>query len=137
MKTNEQIFRIIIEDGFSKGNLTVFDKYTSADFIEHQHGIFPTNVEGIKKAVNNLHNAFPDFSLKVIDVVIDGDKVWGRMTGSGTHKNHFGTIPATGNPFEITVIDIMRFSAGKLVEHWGVADRLSLVEQIRIKQDTK
>jgi len=137
MNTNEQLFRILIEDGFGKGDVTIFDKYTSPDFIEHQHGIFPSNVEGVKKAVNNLHLAFPDFSLTVIDLVINGEKVWGRMTGSGTHKNQFGPMPATGKKFEITVIDIMRFSEGKLVEHWGVADRLSLMEQLRMKQHTK
>ena len=75
MKTNEQLFRILIEDGFGNGDITVFDTYTSPDFIEHQHGFFPSNAEGVKKAISNLHNAVPDFSLTIKDLVIDGDKV--------------------------------------------------------------
>jgi predicted ester cyclase len=38
--------------------------------------------------------------------------------------------PATGRKIEIDVIDVIRFSAGKAVEHWGVADRLGLLEQL-------
>lgn len=34
---------------------------------------------------------------------------------------------------QITVIDMMRFQDGKLVEHWGVADRLSMMEQLGMK----
>ena len=137
MKTNEQLFRILIEDGFSKGDVTVFDTYTSPDFMEHQYGFFPPNAEGVKKAINNLHNAFPDFSLTIKDMVTDGDKVWGRMWGQGTHKGQFGPMPPTGKTFEITVIDIMRFTDGKLVEHWGVADRLALMEQLGMKPPPK
>ena len=137
MKSNEQLFRILIEEGFSKGDITVFDKYTSPDFVEHQHGFSPANIEGVKNGINNLHNAFPDFTLTIEDLVIDGDKVWGRMTGRGTHERQFGPIPKTGKKFEITVIDIARFSNGKLVEHWGVPDRLSLMEQLGMKPPPK
>jgi predicted ester cyclase len=137
MVTNEQIFKILIEDGFSKGDTTVFDKYTSSDFIEHQNGFIPPNVEGVKKAIFSLHNSFPDFSLTIEDMISNGDKVWGRMTGRGTHKKQFGPIPPTNKNFEITVIDIMRFKDGKLIEHWGVPDKLALMEQLGMKPPPK
>ena len=38
---------------------------------------------------------------------------------------------------QITVIDIMRFRDGKLVEHWGVADRLAMMEQLGMKPPPK
>jgi predicted ester cyclase len=137
MFTNEQLFRTLIEEGFSKGDVSVFDKYTSPDFIEHQYGFVPPNVVGVKKAIESLHKAFPDFSLKIEDLVVNDDKVWGRMTGRGTHKNQFGPLPPTGKRFEITVIDIGRFKDGKLIEHWGVPDRLALMEQLGMKPPPK
>ena len=120
-------------EGFSKGDVSVFDTYTSPDFVEHQHGFDPPNVEGVKKGIQSLHKAFPDFSLTIEDLVIDRDKVWGRMIGKGTHKGQFGPMFPTGKKFEITVIDIGRFKDGKLIEHWGVPDRLSLMEQLGMK----
>jgi predicted ester cyclase len=137
MYSNEQLFRIFIEEGFSKGDVTVFDKYVSPDFIEHQYGMIPPNAEGVKKAIRYLHNTFPDFSLTVEELVIDGDKVWGRMTGRGTQKGQFGPMPPTGKKIEITVIDIMRFKDSKLVEHWGVPDRLAAMEQLGMKPPPK
>jgi predicted ester cyclase len=135
--TNEELFRILIEDGFSKGDVSVFDKYASPNFIEHQHAINPRDIEGVKKTINNLHDSFPDYSLIIEDLVSDGDRVWGRLTSRGTHKKQFGPMPPTNKKYEITVIDIMRFKEGKLIEHWGVADGLALMEQLGMKPPPK
>jgi predicted ester cyclase len=137
MKTNKEIFKILIEEGFSKGDVSVFDTYSSPYFIEHQYGFVPPNVTGVKKAIQSLHQAFPDFSLTIEDLVVNYDKVWGRMTGRGTHKSQFGPLPPTGKKFEITVIDIGRFKDGKLIEHWGVPDKLALMEQLGMKPPPK
>jgi predicted ester cyclase len=135
--SNEQLFKILIEEGFSKGNVTVFDKYTSQDFVENQYGFFPPDVEGVKKAIHSLHTAFSDFSMVIEDLVAYGDKVWGRMTARGIQKGQFGPMPPTGKRIEITVIDIMRFKDGKLIEHWGVPDRLAAMEQLGMKPPPK
>ena len=137
MFTNEQLFRIFIEEGLGKGDVTVFDKYASPDFIEHQYGFAPPNAEGVKKAIRNLHDAFPDLSFILEEMVTRDDKVWGRMTARGTHKGQFGPLPPTGKKFEITVIDILRFKDERLVEHWGVPDRLALLEQLGMKPPPK
>ena len=130
---NEQLFKILIEEGFSKGDVTVFDKHTSQDFVEHQYGFSPTNVEGVKKAINSLHQAFTDFSMVIEDLAVKDNKVWGRMTARGTQVGQFGPMPPTGKKIEITVIDIMHFKDGKLIEHWGVPDRFALMEQLGMK----
>lgn len=137
MNSNEQLFRILIEEGFSKGDVTVFDKHSSPDFIEHQYGFIPPNIESVKKAVESLHMAFPDFSMIIEDLVVNGDNVWGRMTATGTQKGQFGPMPPTGKKIKITVIDIMRFKDGQLTEHWGVPDRFAAMEQLGMKPPPK
>ena len=107
--TNEQLFRILIEEGFGKGDVTVFDKHTSPAFKEHQYGVSPQNLEGVKKTIKYLHKAFSDLSLTIEDITTGGDRVWGRMTARGTQIGQFGPMPPTGKKIEITVIDIMRF----------------------------
>jgi predicted ester cyclase len=39
-------------------------------------------------------------------------------------------VQPTGKPIAIDVIDICRYADGKLVEHWGVPDRMAILEQI-------
>ncbi|HVM89920.1 MAG TPA: ester cyclase [Puia sp.] len=130
MITNEQLFRDIIEQGFGKGDTSLFDKYTSPDFIEHQYGFDPPNAEGVKKSILSLRASFADISFTIEELIAHDDKVWGRMTVRGTQTGQFGPLPPTGKKFEITVIDIMRFKNGKLVEHWGVPDRFALMQQL-------
>jgi predicted ester cyclase len=137
MNSNEQLFRILIEEGFSKGDITVFDKHSAADFVEHQYGFVPPNVESVKKAIESLHKAFSDFSMVIEELAVSGDKVWGRMTARGTQNGQFGPMPPTGKKVEITVIDIMRFKDGQLIEHWGVPDRLAAMEQLGMKPPPK
>lgn len=75
--------------------------------------------------------------MTIEDIVIYEDRVWGRMTGRGTQTGQFGPMLPTGKKIEITVIDIMRFKDGKLIEHWGVPDRLAATEQLRMKSPPK
>lgn len=133
MTKNEQLFREIIEDGFSRGDITVIDRLASPDFVEHQHGFAPPFALSVKRTIEALHKSFPDFSMSIDALVSSGDTVWGRMTATGTQLGQFGPMPPTGKRIEITVIDIMRFEDGKLVEHWGVPDRLAAMEQLGMK----
>ena len=42
-------------------------------------------------------------------------------------------VPPTGKAVEIQFFDIMRFDdAGLVFEHWGVADMLSLMQQLGV-----
>jgi predicted ester cyclase len=135
--SNEQLFRILIGEGFSKGDIAVFDQHSSQDFVEHQYGFFPPNVEGVKRAIQSLHKAFSDFTMIIEDLIVYDDKVWGRMTARGIQNGQFGPMLPTGKKIEITVIDIMRFKEGKLIEHWGVPDRLAAMEQLGMKPPPK
>ncbi len=136
---NEELFRIINIDGFSRNNTDIIDRYFATDFVEHQFGFEPPNADGVKKVMAELHNAFPDFSMTIEDLVSspDGNTVWGRMTARGTQKGQIGPVPPTGKRVEVTVVDIMRFKDGKIVEHWGVADRFAMMRQLGMKEPPK
>ena len=60
----------------------------------------------------------------------DGDLEAARTIVSGTHSGEFMGIPASGSAVEFESIDIIRLSDGKVAEHWGVTDVLSLMQQI-------
>ena len=127
---NKQVFRRLIEEGFSKGNLEVLNDVFAANFVEHQEGFVPPNAEGVKGAIVSLRVAAPDLKLTIEEIIASEDKTWARITGRGTHRGLFMGRPATGRSFSITVIDICRSENGKIVEHWGVADRLSMMAQL-------
>jgi predicted ester cyclase len=129
-KENEQVFRRVIEAGFNQGDLAALDELFAPNFTEHQDGFVPPNVAGVKGAILGLRTPFPDLKLTIEDIIAGGDKTWARITARGTHQGPFMGRPPTGKSFAITVIDICRFENGQIVEHWGVADRLSLMGQL-------
>lgn len=75
----------------------------------------------------SLHR--PDDDNRARTSTVDGDKVWARLIGRGTHRGPFLGLSGTGKTITVDVIDIGRFENGKLVEHWGVPDRFSMLEQ--------
>jgi steroid delta-isomerase-like uncharacterized protein len=124
-----EIFRMVIREGFNRGNFDAWNDCYPEAWTEHQFGM-PDTLEGFKRAIAGLRAAFPDFELTIEDLVSVGDKVWARMTGRGSHRSPFMGLPATGKSFEITVMDVCRFEHGKIVEHWGVPDRYALLAQL-------
>ena len=126
-----EAFRRLIVEGFSGGNTAVVDEVCAEDYVEHQDGIEPNDREGLKGAIRFLHALAPDLEVTVEDAMVRGDKVWARMKGRGTHSGRILGGP-TGRSFEITIMDVCTFRDGKCVEHWGVADRLSQMQQLGI-----
>jgi predicted ester cyclase len=53
-------------------------------------------------------------------------------TFHGTHLGPFMGIPTTGRRVAFDTIDIMAVREGKIVEHWAVADMLSLMQQLGV-----
>jgi predicted ester cyclase len=124
--------RLLIEEGFSKGNLDIVDEIVSSGSKEHQYisPNHPDGPEGVKMVINFCRNLFPDFTLTINDMVAVEDKVWMRGTGHGTHGGAFLGRPPTGREATVDVIDICRFENGKMVEHWGVPDRFHMLIQL-------
>lgn len=138
----ETVARRLIEEGFNQGRLEVCGELVADDFVEHQN-FGPSHAPGaagVAAVVSSLRQAFPDFHLEIEDVVVDGDKVWLRMVGSGTNDGSFMGNPPTGRTMRTDVFDVLRVRDGSIVEHWGVPDRLGalfdlgLVEPPRMRR---
>ncbi len=129
---NKVLIVRFVEELFNRGNMGIVGEIFAPDFIEHEQlppGI-PNGREGVKVLTTMLRSAFPDFKATIDDILAEGDKVVIRMTWSGTHKGEFMGVPATGKRVSFGVIDIIRITNGKLVEHWGQMDSMSLMQQL-------
>ncbi len=90
----------------------------------------PTGMEGAKAAHRIMLAGFPDYQTIIDDLVAEGDKVAVRITMSGTHTGSFMGIPATGKHVSFTGMYMARIVDGKIVEHWGEEDGVSLLQQL-------
>src|SRR6187431_847044 len=92
----------------------------------------PTGIEGAKAAHRIMLAGFPDYQTIIDDLVAEGDKVAARITMSGTHTGSFMGIPGTGKHVSFTGMYIARIVDGKIVEHWGEEDGVSLLQQLAV-----
>ncbi len=121
--------RRLIEVGMGQGDLSVLDELMAEDIVEHQRGNHAGR-DGAKEVAATLHRWMSEFSLTVEDLAVAGDIVWTRNKARGVNTGAVMGNPPSGAPVEVDVIDILRFEAGKAVEHWGVADQVGLMLQV-------
>ena len=124
--------RHLIDEGFSQGRLEVADELVAPDIVEHQEfgPGHPAGPAGVKAVIASLRRAFSDFRLTIEDLVVADDVVWTRNVATGTNDGSFMGHPPTGRSIRIGVFDVLRVVDGRIVEHWGVPDRLGLLFQI-------
>jgi steroid delta-isomerase-like uncharacterized protein len=121
-----------IEEVLNQGNMSRINDLLAPDFVEHEElppGV-PRDREGVTLLMTMLRSAFPDFKATIDDMIAEGDKVVVRMTWTGTQQGEFMGMPPSGKPMSIGVIDIFRIEKDKLVEHWGLSDTMSMMEQL-------
>lgn len=89
-------------------------------------------LEGAKQVHATTLIGMPGWHTAIDDLIAEADKVVARITMTGTHTGDFWGIPATGRKVEFTGIYIVRIANGKIVEHWGEEDGVSLLTQLGI-----
>ncbi len=90
----------------------------------------PPGLEGARAAHQIMLAGFPDYQTLIEDLIAEGGKVAARIRMTGTHRGDFMGISPTGRKVEFTGIYIARIENGKIVEHWGEEDSVSLLRQL-------
>ena len=115
----------------SAGNLDVIDELVADDMIEHEEfpGLEP-NKDGVRQFFALFRSAFPDLRMEAHEMVCEGDLVCARGTMMGTHQGEFMEMPPSGKRFEVHGFDMVRVRDGQFVEHWGITDMMSMMQQL-------
>ena len=119
------------EEVQGKGNFDVFEELFADDFVDHttQPGTMPDKA-GVRKLYTYMREAFPDFHAEIHWQLADGDRVTTFKTYHGTHDGPYLGVAPTHRNVHFETVDVMRVQDGKITDHWGVANLLSLMQQI-------
>jgi predicted ester cyclase len=118
-------------EGISAGDLSVVDEVLAEDFVEHDEfpGI-PQSRDGVRQFFEMSRAAFPDLKMRVLHIVEEGDLCVGHGLFEGTHEGEFMGMAPTGRHVSVPIADVVRFSDGRAVEHWGVTDTGMMMQQL-------
>ncbi len=137
VEENKALLRRYVEEVLNKGNIDAVDKFFAADCVDHTAPPgTPPGVDGIKQLLTATLAAFSNLYVTIEDMIAEEDKVVSRMTGLGTHTTKFMGVAPTGRELTIMQISIDRIAEGKIVEHWGLADQMALMQQLGVVPST-
>ncbi len=75
--------------------------------------------------------AFPDYRWELRRLVIDTPWIAAHLTDTGTHREAFRGVPATGRAVTLPEFAFYRVADGRIAEVWGSAFHVHLLEQLR------
>ena len=122
--------------------LAALDELIAPDYVHNTLQL--RGLESYKQLNTEAFKAFPDFHETIEDIVAEGDKVWIRFTGTGTHRGEWSvpqaltpagkkmTLAPTGKKITFTAVLIYRIVNGKVAECWGVYDFLEFYSQLGV-----
>ena len=116
---------------WEEGDLSALPEFLHPDYRRH---LGPTrgslDLEGQIERLKGFREAFPDITITVEDVIVDGDRIAFRSTMTGTHGGVFAGVPATGRRVTVGLVDVIRVVEGRFIEQWGGPDMADLMSQI-------
>ena len=131
----KQLVQRWFEEVWNQQKESTVDELLSPDGIAFGLADAATKVHGpseFKPFMRNMLNAFPDFHIKLEDMVAEGDKVAVRFQVTGTHKGNGLGFPATGKKIDVSGMTFIHFSGGKLFRGWNNWDQLAMLQQLNV-----
>jgi len=136
-KNKEAIVRLI-EEVWNNGNFQIADQFISLQYtIRHDPGD-PWEGQTIdlatyKDRVKRSRDVLPDQKFYIEDLVAEDNKVAVSWRFTGTQTGDLPELPATHRPVNISGLTIYYFSNDKIIGHWQVLDKLSLLGQLGVQ----
>lgn len=133
LKENKALVRKFV-DAYNNRNLDVFDELLAPNYFDHTSQV---DREGLKQLMTMAFTAFPDFQETIEDIIAEGNKVWARITFTGTHTGEWMGIAPTGKTVTTEMVDIFRVENGKLVEYRDVNNNVDFLEKLGLIEYTE
>ncbi|OXM65913.1 ester cyclase [Amycolatopsis vastitatis] len=122
-------------DAWNVRDVSAMMRYWAPEMVHHgRDGTLPAADVGAE--MQRFITAFPDIHIEIEEIIAERDLVSTRLTVSATHSGPYLNIGPTGRAVRCALMGQLRLADGKVVEHWGVADTISLLEQIGLVDRT-
>ena len=130
---NKAIVRRFVE-AYNERKLDLIDDFVAPNYLDHTNKV---GREGLKQLFDVGLIAFPDWHETIEDIIAEGDKVWVRLSYTGTHKGEFMGLAPTGKKITYTGVGIWRIVGGKVVERKTIRDMLDFLQQLGVIEPTE
>jgi len=141
-RENKEVVARLYEEGWGRGDLQAFDQAWAAHHVlvwnEQTQTRQARTVEELKRIVRSYRSAFPDLTVRIDEMIAEGDKVAVQVTFRGTHEGVYEGFPPTHKTSSFTDMQIMTLEDGRITRttlgsgglkyFFGVLDGSALAE---------
>ncbi len=118
-------------EAFNKKDPSLIDKILSETWVDIPAAPGqPTGPQGVKEALTGLTTTFPDFNVRIDEILQDGNKIIVRSEITGTQRGLFMGIVPKNRKIRIQAVDIHEFKDGKIVRTWHTEDWMTGFRQL-------
>ncbi len=129
--SNCSVVNRFIEECINLGDLDSIAQFVWEDVVEQVP--FPgqgPGLEGLKDVLRGMRSAFPDLHFSVEEQIAEADKVLTRFEWTGTHRNDFLGVPATGRSVKVWGMVLDRLQDGRIKDTHIIMDIFGLMMQL-------
>jgi steroid delta-isomerase-like uncharacterized protein len=120
------------DEVWNKGQASSIDELLAGDAVVYGLGENLQGPAGFKPFHDAYRGAFPDLSIRLEEVITEGDKVAVRWSATGTHRGDTLGFPATGKRVQMTGMAFLKVKGGQFVEGWNTFDQLGMLQQLGV-----
>lgn len=123
VEENKALVRRLVEEVVNERNAAALDDIADGEMARTA-----------RAWIGPFREAFPDFRMRLVQMVAEGDRVAAHFKCSGTHRGQWRGVAPTGRRFEdIDEIYIFEIVDGKLRSATAVEDNLTRAKQLGIE----
>jgi steroid delta-isomerase-like uncharacterized protein len=126
----EQLIWRWLHEAISAGNVAVFDQLLAEDVRDNSGGGVSQGRESFRRRASAVHAAFSDIEVALDELVVERNSIAWRWSVTGTHTAAFAGFAATGRRVTLRGVNFQRIEAGRVAEHWTLADMFSLAQAL-------
>ena len=129
---NKALVRNYYERVVNEDRVDELASFIHPNYVDHNSEDAECGPSVVQAHLEGLRASFPDFRLRIEELIGESDLVATRVSASGTHTGVWQEIQPTGNKIQLRGINIDRIRAGLIVEHWGEADTVGMLGQMGV-----
>ena len=132
--TPESILRAWFDGVWNRGDETTIDRLLHADGVIHG---LPTpdgqpirGAQAFRPFYQAFRSAFPDISVEILDVVVQGQRAVARCRVTGTQRGALPDAPATGLPVDFEGFAMCEVEGDHVTAAWNCFDFQTMYRQL-------
>jgi steroid delta-isomerase-like uncharacterized protein len=119
------------ELGFRAGDQATIDELCDPGFVDHNPSPdHEPTLAGFKQKIAYMCSCFPDLVEDLQAIVVSGDTVATRWLLTGSLKQEFMGLPASGQSIRVEGMNFYRLEDGRVTDIWTQFDGVSMMQQL-------